>query len=275
MDTEQHQGIQEYGDTTGKPVFYFHGSPGSRLECAYHEMGLKECGIRLIALDRPGYGQSPIQDKWTPDVFAENIAQIADQFGITKFSLIGFSGGGLTAMACAHRYPQLVDQLILVSTIVPPDINGYKDLVSPLILKTAMAIQNAPDVLEQQLTHMMSTPEAVMDILVTSASKPDQDLFNNRALYTCYQQAITESVNQGPKGYIRDMENNTGPWSFTPSDIKARTQIWHGKQDQTFSYQLAESLAAAIPDSSCHLVSDQGHFLTYSIWREIVSSLSK
>ena len=49
--------FRDWGDRSGRPLFYLHGSPGSRL---LHGPDLDhiELGIRLITYDRPGYGGS-------------------------------------------------------------------------------------------------------------------------------------------------------------------------------------------------------------------------
>ena len=51
-------GYAEYGDRAGKPVFYFHGFPGSRLEIGPASAAASDTRVRLIAVDRPGYGRS-------------------------------------------------------------------------------------------------------------------------------------------------------------------------------------------------------------------------
>ena len=52
----------EYGIPDGKPVFYFHGLSGSRLEPGLLDGNmLIEAGIHLIAPDRPGMGGSDFQ----------------------------------------------------------------------------------------------------------------------------------------------------------------------------------------------------------------------
>jgi pimeloyl-ACP methyl ester carboxylesterase len=51
----------EYGDPDGKPVFYFHGTPGSRLEHHPDDAIARERGVRIITADRPGYGHSDFQ----------------------------------------------------------------------------------------------------------------------------------------------------------------------------------------------------------------------
>ncbi|MEM6593016.1 MAG: alpha/beta hydrolase, partial [Cyanobacteria bacterium P01_C01_bin.73] len=92
----------EYGDPNGHPVFYFHGGGTSRLEPLL--LGDKEftrLGLRLIAPDRPGIGQSDFQPNrgfsdWTKDVIF-----LADTLGLDKFSVLGVSSGGGYVAACA------------------------------------------------------------------------------------------------------------------------------------------------------------------------------
>ena len=49
------------GDPEGRPVFYFHGGPGSRLEGLLFDELNQQLGIRMIAPDRPGHGLSDFQ----------------------------------------------------------------------------------------------------------------------------------------------------------------------------------------------------------------------
>ena len=52
-----------YGDPHGRPLFYFHGMPGSRLEGAVIDDPAREKGIRVVAPDRPGMGWSDFKRK--------------------------------------------------------------------------------------------------------------------------------------------------------------------------------------------------------------------
>jgi pimeloyl-ACP methyl ester carboxylesterase len=66
-------GYAVYGDPDGRPVFYFHGFPGSRLEARLADQVAARLGIRLIALDRPGFGLSDFNPRrtileWPDDV---------------------------------------------------------------------------------------------------------------------------------------------------------------------------------------------------------------
>jgi pimeloyl-ACP methyl ester carboxylesterase len=47
-------GYAEYGDPNGKPLLWFHGFPGCRLDGKLVEEAAGAAGVRVIAPDRPG-----------------------------------------------------------------------------------------------------------------------------------------------------------------------------------------------------------------------------
>src|SRR4029453_15939915 len=77
---------REWGDAAGDPVVFLNGTPGSRLFCPDPETRL-----RLITLDRPGYGRSTPLAIPTLRAVAELVRQIADDAGLERFPVIGFS----------------------------------------------------------------------------------------------------------------------------------------------------------------------------------------
>src|SRR5215469_10466634 len=69
----------ELGDPAGPPVLYFHGFPGSRLEARVAAEAATRLGVRLLAVDRPGFGQSTFQAGRTVRSWAADVAALADQ----------------------------------------------------------------------------------------------------------------------------------------------------------------------------------------------------
>jgi pimeloyl-ACP methyl ester carboxylesterase len=122
-----------YGDPHGKPVFFFHGTPGSRLFRPPDEI-TSRVGVKLICVDRPGYGNSTFQTGRRILDWPEDIVQIADNLGLDTFAVVGHSGGGPYALACAHR---LSDRVSLAATLAgagpvaisPLDGQPHPDLV--------------------------------------------------------------------------------------------------------------------------------------------------
>src|SRR5512132_916054 len=95
----------EWGDLDGRPVFSFHGMPGSRLFVPDPEAATDE-HVRLIAPDRPGMGRSDPQPghvvaDWPADVMA-----LADALGLDAFGVVGWSAGTPYAFACAALIPE-------------------------------------------------------------------------------------------------------------------------------------------------------------------------
>ena len=65
-------------------------------------------GVRLICPDRPGFGRSTFQPGRTLLDWPSDVEQLADHLGLDQFGLIGHSGGGPHALACAAALPERI-----------------------------------------------------------------------------------------------------------------------------------------------------------------------
>ena len=82
-------GYAEYGSSTGHPFLYFHGYPSSRLEAyALDHMALKR-NIRLLALDRPGFGLSSPSPKRNITDYPSDVQAFASQLKLGRFMVLG------------------------------------------------------------------------------------------------------------------------------------------------------------------------------------------
>lgn len=91
--------IADYGVEDGPAVLYFHGAPSSRLDALMYEDEIDASGIRVIAIDRPGFGRSSPQPGRVLADWPNNVAQVADQLGLESFAVVGASAGGVHAIA--------------------------------------------------------------------------------------------------------------------------------------------------------------------------------
>jgi len=99
-------GYASYGDLSSKKtIIKLHGLPGSRLEESWHEETAKALGLRIIGVDRPGVGLSSPDPDFTLNSFAKDIENLADALRLETFAVMGTSGGGPYAMACARYLP--------------------------------------------------------------------------------------------------------------------------------------------------------------------------
>src|SRR5436309_3076234 len=78
----------EWGDPDGRPVFYFHGMPASRLFVPDPEAAAGE-HVRLIAADRPGMGGSDPQPGHVVADWPADVVALADALGLERFGVVG------------------------------------------------------------------------------------------------------------------------------------------------------------------------------------------
>ncbi|QQD73361.1 alpha/beta fold hydrolase [Acidithiobacillus ferrivorans] len=116
---------EERGNPGDMPVFLFHGTPGSHFQLDLLPGALLE-NVHWIAIDRPGYGESSrCLGLGMADVTA-TVAACADHLNIDRFQVLGFSGGGPYALACAHIMPDRVYAAHLVSSLGPPSSTVHR-----------------------------------------------------------------------------------------------------------------------------------------------------
>jgi pimeloyl-ACP methyl ester carboxylesterase len=98
-------GYAEYGNPNGKPLLYFHGFPSSRLEAYALDSIAFRRDIRLLALDRPGFGLSTHDQRRHINDWPTDVQTFASKLGLSRFAVLGVSGGGPYALACARQLP--------------------------------------------------------------------------------------------------------------------------------------------------------------------------
>jgi pimeloyl-ACP methyl ester carboxylesterase len=111
-----------YGPPDGKPVFYFHGTPSSRLEPLLLnannmrlEQLLVQYRIHLIAVDRPGVGLSTCNPHNSFQAFAGDVAHLAAHLQVANAAILGWSGAGPFALALAFHFPMLISGVYIIA----------------------------------------------------------------------------------------------------------------------------------------------------------------
>ena len=112
-------GYAECGNLKGKPVFYFHGTPGSRFECNILTEAANSIGARIIVADRPGFGLSDFKKGRQLLDWPNDVTELANNLGIDRFAVMGLSGGGPYAAACAFKIPERLKAVAMVSSAYP------------------------------------------------------------------------------------------------------------------------------------------------------------
>src|SRR5215203_315495 len=135
-------GIAELGDPDGTPVLWCHGGPGSRLEPLWLDDPAARAGVRLIGVDRPGYGMSDALPGRSISDGVTDMIVVADALSIDRFATVGCSTGGSYALAAAAVEPDRV--LAVVACCSMTDMSSLPARAT-MSQPHAHAVWDAPD----------------------------------------------------------------------------------------------------------------------------------
>lgn len=148
----------EFGDPDGYPVIAIHGFPGCRLDPWPHHRLLARNHIRLISPDRPGSGHSTFQPSRRVLDFPSDMLELADHLGLGRFGVLGISGGGPYAVACARYIPSdRISVLGLLAPATPWEMDGEGPSGLRMISRLGdWAVRHVPRVVSAILTLVIS-----------------------------------------------------------------------------------------------------------------------
>lgn len=253
----------ELGDPSGPPVLYFHGYPGSRLEARVAATAAARLGLRLLSVDRPGFGQSTFQSRRRIGNWAADIGALADQLGLQRFSIVGVSGGGPYALACAARLAHRLARVALVCPLGPLDVAGGKEgMLAQDRLMLLLAAHAAP--LARGVVHMLAhwmrqDAARYVKFMMAGMVSPDRELFADPGYRSLVQESTAEALRQGGQGAAWELTLIARPWDFRLQDVRMPVSLWQGLADQILPAAMARRLAAALPACNPRYLPGEGH----------------
>ena len=120
-----------YGTPLGVPILYMPGFPSSRIEGAGLDPEATALGARIIAIDRPGYGDSSPHAERSVLSCASDVKELTEHLKLDRYGVLGISGGGPYALACARVLPaEKLKGVSIVCGLGSPDM-GYWGMKFP------------------------------------------------------------------------------------------------------------------------------------------------
>lgn len=272
-------GYEEFGDPSGIPVFYFHGSGGSRLDQPIEKNLLVKNKIRFITSDRPGHGLSDYKEKRNLLDWANDMDELSDYLKISKFYLLGHSAGAPYALACSYALKNKVIKCGIISGLAPYNRpNPYKDL--PVSFKIVMLlIRNFPDfnyfLRKQTIKLTKLNDEIIKRKLIAGFPIEDQNHLKNGDNLSMLVEAIKEGYKQGYKGPALDDIIINSPWQFDIESIEIPIDIWQGVKDRNVPFCQGEYQHSKLKNSNFYPLKDEAHLFILSEGEKILRNLLK
>jgi pimeloyl-ACP methyl ester carboxylesterase len=252
------------GDPDGQLVAVMHGCPDTRHVAMGGDASARAAGVRLLCVNRPGYGASTAHASGHASV-ADDLALVAGELGHERFGVLGMSVGGGYAVACAVRFPDRVGALGLVATQPPgtrvDPVDALVEELRPEFLAWRAAVDpDDPD--DETLAARWLTMLPALDAALVAAAGPG---------------AVAASVREAlgsPAGYLRDAALMSRPWAHGPDEVRCRVRAWFGEDDDRSGLDAAAGLVAGFADLEVVVRPRTTHLATLvAHWPEVLATL--
>jgi pimeloyl-ACP methyl ester carboxylesterase len=257
--------IAEYGDPDGIPVIFCHGWPASRLQAGLLHEDACELGARIIAPDRPGVGYSPAQPGRTLTDWPQLLDEMADRLGLGEFRVLGVSGGGPYALAAGWGLPERIPVISVVCSA--PQLAEREDTshLNPAYQWLLRTQQRRPAVLRwlfraARPLARVHPPLWVRPWMLRKLPPPEAETLADREIFeTCFRN-YRESWRGGADGLYGDGAIFAQPWGFPLNEVRVHVRLWHGMEDRNFAWELADEMAAQLPDCETRFIENEAHY---------------
>ncbi|HZF65789.1 MAG TPA: alpha/beta hydrolase [Chitinophagaceae bacterium] len=275
-------GFAVYGPSSGTPVFYFHGTPSSRLELLLlkHfgvdlDSTLADFNFQLIAVDRPGMGLSDYNKNGDFLSFASDVKQLADHLKIVSCPVLCWSGGGPYALAVTFRYPELITSTHIIC--------GFTRKFDEEIMRQMninkwyfKAAKSTPWLMTRIMNIIRKTKirSSVPQKLTGLPTVDYKFLQKPEDLRMAATLTMKEAYRAGAEGPIYEAKSYYRDYGFSISDIQQHVHYWWGTADHTVIRLHAEEIEQRVVNHTLHYRTGEGHLSLYiNCFREVLQTI--
>jgi pimeloyl-ACP methyl ester carboxylesterase len=250
----------EFGSSSGTPVLYFHDNGSSRLEAGFFDRAARQHGFRLIAVDRPGIGESDYYLTASPAEFCEDALSLVAHLGLHRVGVMSLGAGGIFALTLAHHHPERVNFKLSLAGVPGSVFNetaahSYAascwNEVTPLLIRLLVRVKHRffPD-----------NPEKSMERMEKYLSYTDRKVMQDPQVFKTLARDQKEAFRHGYQGVAQDLAVCFRKLDFRLQDVTVPTIIWQGETDRLSQRADCEYMVARMPDVRYHRVPNRGHF---------------
>jgi pimeloyl-ACP methyl ester carboxylesterase len=275
-------GYYEYGDPNGTPVVALHGTPACGAGFAWADRRARTRGIRLLAPDRPGIGDS---DPWDPgrdatvDRYPPRLSAFADALEVQMFTVIGYSGGGPYALAAAHALPDRVPGAAVVSGAGQVGVWASVDDFEATDRRLTQLADRAPGlaraVLAVSARFARVAPRTSLRFAQIEMSKADRAVMVGFPSARAALAVFTESCRRGAAGVVDDYAALGRPWGFAVEEIAVPVRCWHASTDRIVPIRHSEELVRRVPGAQLSRWDDGDHLAIVDNVGEVLDALTE
>jgi pimeloyl-ACP methyl ester carboxylesterase len=246
-------------------VLLCYGTPSSRLVEPLHATLADELGFRLIVADRPGFGRSDPQPGRTLHDWPADAAHLLDVLDAPVASVVGSSGGGPYALACAALLGPRVLAVALHAPAPPREApeRGFVPIDPDALRRRGTALAEL----------LTTNPDGFFDFVAPSLSEPDQKRWSEPDVRTAALTMFREVFRQGVDAYVQDHLINQSSWSDLLPRVTQPVGLWQGDTDHNVPLAATQYLAGLMRHGQLTVLPATGHIISTDHWRALYGQL--
>ena len=268
--------VEERGDPAGFPVFVLHGTPGSRVGPMPRAKTLHFAGARLLAFDRPGYGESDRLPGRSIAEVAADVQAVADAYHLDRFAVVGRSGGGPHALACAALLPERVTRAAVLVTLAPCNAEGldwFAGMAASNIMAYTLATVDPVGLMELLVSRGQSiraNPASLFDGIDEGLSASDRLVIGDSGIRGLLTSSYAAALARSSDGWFDDAMAFCKPWGFDPAEIATPVLLWHGADDRFSPASHTHWLAERIRNATLAVQAGASHFSALPVFPRVL-----
>jgi pimeloyl-ACP methyl ester carboxylesterase len=274
----RHLAIDDVGDPAGRPVVYLHGTPDSRLARHPDDDLAAACGVRLLAVDRPGAGDSDLDPAATLTSLGADLALALHLLTVGPVRLLGWSSGGLAALGAAAVLGARVESVTLVASLPPAEAYDDPAVVAalgptrrPLVEMAAevpaaeLAAEIAPHLVPLPLTEALALEHVLEGAGEVGRAELDAVPGSAERLAAGLQAGVA----QGLAGIEQDLALQLTR-GLDLGRVTAPVHAVHGELDGVAPPAVGAWLAAHLAHGTTATIPGAGHHLLFPHWERLL-----
>jgi pimeloyl-ACP methyl ester carboxylesterase len=234
----------------------------------------------LIAPDRPGFGLSSLSTgRRSYAGWVDDVVNLADLLGISRFAIAAYSAGGPYALAACTALADRITRVAIVSGVAPAEMAGYRKGIGPTDKAMTLLAPRVPWLMRSlvglSVKQARARPERFGKGVDRDFSAPADQRILDDELRAKLPELFLEATRGGPAGVVEDFAVWARPSGLDLSRVSTPVHLWHGEDDRTIPSSHARWIASRVSSANLTIWPGVGHLHDSERWAEVYAALSQ